>query len=138
MWSAFDGCCAQGYLPAPREGPPSRSGGHVRGFLVVPGFLALALALAALDEESGIRPWLHLRAELADSRARIEKLRSETEALRQQAERLESDSFAQEAAIREELELARPGQSLVRLRGDNSQVPDFFDEIQTPRDPLVR
>ena len=39
-------------------------------------------AHAALDEEKGIRSWLHLRGELAEARVRIEMLRGEIAELR--------------------------------------------------------
>jgi cell division protein FtsB len=78
--------------------------------------LALALAHATLDEETGIRQWLHLRGELVDARARIDALQREIEALRREARLLETEDFATEQAIREELGLARPGETLLRLR----------------------
>ena len=89
----------------------------MRGILVIPVLLVLALGHAALDEEAGIRCWLHLRGELAEARARIEGLRGEIAELRLEAQRLEADGFATERAIREELEYARPGQTVLRLRG---------------------
>ena len=92
----------------------------MRGTLVIPVLLVLALGHAALDEEAGIRRWLHLRGELAEARARIEVLRGEIAELRFEAKRLEEDDFATERAIREELEYARPGQTVLRLRGNNS------------------
>jgi cell division protein FtsB len=82
--------------------------------------LVLALAHAALDEEAGVRRWLHLRGELAEARARIEMLRSEIEGLRREARRLEEDDFATERAIREELGYARPGQTVLRMREPNA------------------
>lgn len=85
--------------------------------------LLLGLASAALDEEAGIRSWLHLRGELLEAEARVEALRAETLRLRVEVLRLESDDFALERAIREELELARPGETLVRLRrGDSASA----------------
>jgi cell division protein FtsB len=78
--------------------------------------LALGLGRAALDEQAGVARWLHLRAELAEARAHVAELRAETERLRLEGERLTQDDFALERAIREELELVRPGQTLVRLR----------------------
>ncbi|MBW2268271.1 MAG: septum formation initiator family protein [Deltaproteobacteria bacterium] len=85
---------------------------------LVPG-LAL-LAVAALDEESGLARWTHLRAELADADVRIGVLEREVSALRREAVRLESEPFAIERAIREELELARPGQQVIRLPGSKA------------------
>jgi cell division protein FtsB len=88
---------------------------------VIPVLLVLALGHAALDEEAGVRSWLHLRGELAEARARIEALRGEIDGLHREAQRLEEDDFETERAIREELEFARPGQTVLRLpRGDAS------------------
>jgi cell division protein FtsB len=84
---------------------------------VVGVLAALALAHAALGQETGVRRWWHLRGELAEARGRIEALRQETQRLAREAQRLEADEFALERAIREELGLAKPGQTLVRLRG---------------------
>jgi cell division protein FtsB len=78
--------------------------------------LALGLARAGLDADSGVRQWLYLRAELDEARARIASLDGEVELLHTEAERLEADDYALERAIREELELVQPGQTLVRLR----------------------
>jgi cell division protein FtsB len=47
-------------------------------------------------------------------------LRGEIEGLRREAQRLEEDDFATERAIREELEYARPGQTVLRLRGSSA------------------
>jgi cell division protein FtsB len=93
---------------------------------VIPVLLVLALGHAALDEEAGIRRWLHLRGELAEARARIEVLRGAIAELRLEAQRLEEDDFATERAIREELEYARPGQTVLRLPGasvSNHRIP---------------
>jgi cell division protein FtsB len=92
----------------------------VKAVWFVPGLALLALAVAVLDEESGLARWRHLRAELADADARIAALGDEVEDLRNQAARLEAEPFAIERAIREELELARPGQQVIRLPGARS------------------
>jgi cell division protein FtsB len=96
----------------------------VRGIWVLPALLGLALAHAALDEDAGLRRWQHLRGELADSQQRIAALRAEIAALRAESERLEGEAFAIEKAIREELGLARPGQTIVRMRRD--EVPSAW------------
>jgi cell division protein FtsB len=80
-----------------------------------------ALAVAAFDEDAGVRRWWHLRGELADARARIEQLRAEVEALRAESAELESDSFAVERAIREELLVAQPGQ-VILVEPDRSSI----------------
>jgi len=87
---------------------------------VIPVLLVLALGHAALDDEAGIRRWLHLRGELAEARARIEVLQGEIAELRREVQRLEEDDFATERAIREELEFARPGQTVLRLPGSSA------------------
>jgi cell division protein FtsB len=88
----------------------------VKGILVIPVVLVMAGLHATLDEDAGIRRWLHLRTELSDSRGRIAQLDAEVAELRASAARLEHDRFAIESAIREELGLARAGQRVVRLR----------------------
>ena len=77
--------------------------------------MAALLVAAVLDEDAGVGRWQYLRSELADANQRIESLRGEVGRLEREAVLLESDSFALERAIREELELVRPGQQLIRL-----------------------
>ena len=72
----------------------------MRGILLLPVLGIAALVVAALDENAGVRRWWHLRGELADARARIERLTGEVEGLRADASQLESDPFAMERAIR--------------------------------------
>jgi cell division protein FtsB len=79
---------------------------------------ALALGAAGLsvfDEGSGIPAWTRLRDDLSAARARIELLRGEIGSLRGEVEAIGRDEFALECAIREDLGLARPGESIVRL-----------------------
>lgn len=87
----------------------------MKAIWLVPGLALLALAGAALDEDSGVARWRHLRAELDEADGRIDQLERELAALRSEAARLESEPFAIERAIREELELAQPGQQVIRL-----------------------
>ena len=93
----------------------------MRGILLLPVLGIAALVVAALDENAGVRRWWHLRGELADARARIERLTGEVEGLRAEASQLESDPFAMERAIREELLVAQPGQVIV-VEPDRSSI----------------
>ena len=87
-----------------------------RQWWFVPAAIALAATVAALDGDSGLRPWLALRGELSEAQGRIADLEAEVAALRPRVEALASDRFAIERAIREDLELVRPGETLLRLR----------------------
>ena len=88
----------------------------MRGILVIPVVLVVAGLHAALDEDAGIRRWLHLRTELSEAHERIAQLDADVTELRADAARLGHDRFAIESAIREELGLAQAGQRVVRLR----------------------
>ena len=79
------------------------------------GVAALAAVLAVADDESGLRTWWSLRAELGAAEERIAGLRSELSELERAGSGLEADPFALERAIRERLEFARPGETVVRL-----------------------
>ncbi len=92
----------------------------MKAIWLVPALALVALVGASLDEDSGVAHWRHLRAELADADARIAALEREIAALRREADALETEPFAIERAIREELELARPGQQIVRLPSEGS------------------
>jgi len=76
-----------------------------------------AIGWSAFDESSGLPTWRRLRDDLTAAQARIEILRGDIEALRREADALQGDDFALERAIREDLGLARPGESVVRLDG---------------------
>jgi cell division protein FtsB len=73
------------------------------------------LVLAIFDQKSGLPTWWRLRGELADGEARLARLSEETSGLRDEIRALEEDPFAIERAIREELELARPGEVVIRF-----------------------
>jgi cell division protein FtsB len=95
----------------------------VRGILWIPAIVGIAVASAAIDGDSGIRNWLALRSDLDEARTRIAELRDEVSELRSQADALEADEFAIERAIREELEYAREGETVVRLRARGATTP---------------
>lgn len=100
-------------------------GKRVRGLLVIPALVAAAVVYAAFDADSGIRAWLYLRADLEASQTRIEEIRREIRALSRDAADLESDAFAIESAIREDLKLARPGEVVVRFGPGEVSNPRF-------------
>lgn len=80
--------------------------------------------MAIVDQDSGIRTWLRLRHDLAQSQARVEQLRVEVAGLEHEVAALSEDPFAEERAIREVLGLAMPGEVVVRFRDDDSENPD--------------
>ena len=59
--------------------------------------------------------WFELRAERRKSENRISQLRFEVKNLQTKVEALEHDPLAMERAIREVLELARPGETVIRF-----------------------
>lgn len=89
------------------------------------GVAAVAVAAAIADGDSGLGTWWALRADLRDARARIAALRREVSELEREAAALEADPFALERAIRERLEYARAGETLVRLPRErtNTRIP---------------
>lgn len=95
------------------------AGSRVRGALrtaLVPIVVAAALGAALLDREIGVARWWTLERDLVRAEERIETLRSEIRALEVEARALRGDAFAIERAIREDLDLALPGEIVVRTR----------------------
>lgn len=90
---------------------------------LIPVVLLIALGVALLDTRSGVREVRRLRGELAASHARIDALRARSEALRVEEEALRADPFARERVWREELDLARPGEIVVRMPRDVGRSP---------------
>ena len=88
------------------------------------GVVSVALVLALVDGESGLRTWWALREDLRAAQARIERLRDDIAELEREGGGLTGagESFALERAIRERLVYARDGETLVRLHasGDGS------------------
>ncbi|MDX1649902.1 MAG: septum formation initiator family protein [Myxococcota bacterium] len=88
---------------------------------IVPAVLAAAFAAAWLDEDAGLRTWARLRTDLRAAETRMADLRAEIAELERRASALADDAFAQERAIRAELGLARPGETVVRLRAEDDE-----------------
>jgi cell division protein FtsB len=82
---------------------------------------AIALAVAGgllaagfLDRDTGVGRWLDLRRDAATAEARIQATQARISAREAEAAALRGDPIAIEAAIREDLGLARPGEVVVR------------------------
>ncbi len=87
----------------------------MKRFWLAPAMLAAAVVYAGFDSESGLRTWWELRGALAEARGRIEDRQREMAALDAAARELdgEGDSFAMEEAIRVDLGLSRPDETIV-------------------------
>ena len=84
--------------------------------------LAAALALAVLDRQSGLLTWRDLSAERNALRSQIEDQRSTNTELTHQIAALLNDPYEADRAIREALDLAKPGETIVRFKQqDTSQ-----------------
>jgi cell division protein FtsB len=70
---------------------------------------------AVADPESGVRAWIALDRERAAAEGRLEALRKEVSALEAEADALEGDPLAIEMAIRTDLGLVQPGETIVRV-----------------------
>jgi cell division protein FtsB len=88
----------------------------MRSLWTIPLLAAAALVFAWIDGDAGLRAWWDLRGEVGEAQQRIEALRSDVAARQRDAADLEDDEFAIERAIRERLEYARPGETIVKLR----------------------
>ena len=78
--------------------------------------IALLAATAMLDRETGVEIWLELRGDLASSTERVDLLIAQNDSLLREIELLEADPTAIDRAIREELDLALPGEVVFRFR----------------------
>lgn len=78
------------------------------------GIVLAAAVWAIVDPNAGIRSWWELRAQLGEAELRAEALRGELAKLEAEAQQLQEDPLAVESAIRADLGLARPGETIVR------------------------
>ncbi len=83
----------------------------------------MAFALAWVDDDAGLRNWWRLRGELAEARGRIAAVESRVAVREAEAERLRDDPLALERAIREDLRLAKPGETLLIVRPEGEPNP---------------
>ena len=84
---------------------------------------ALAVALAVVDGDAGLQTWLDLREEARAARGRVAGLEQDVDRLTVEIAALRSDPLATERAIREDLELARPGEWVVRFGAARNDRP---------------
>jgi cell division protein FtsB len=87
----------------------------VRGIWLIPALVGAVVIYAAIDDGAGLRSLVRLRGDLDAASERIEVLRTDIALLSHEADGLQTQNFALERAIREGLEYARPGETLVRL-----------------------
>jgi cell division protein FtsB len=92
----------------------------VKRLFWIGGLVLLALVYPLLDGRAGLRAWLGLQDDLDQGRVRVEALRSEIARLRDESRELLESPFAIERAIREDLELARTGEVVVRIPAEAS------------------
>jgi cell division protein FtsB len=95
------------------------------GLWLTIGVVSVALALALVDGESGLRTWWALRDDLRAAQTRIERLRGDLAALESESGGLTGagEPFALERAIRERLVYVREGETLVRLDRSRDTSP---------------
>jgi cell division protein FtsB len=94
-----------------------RTRGVVKSTLVVVAVAGGLLAVGFLDRDTGVGHWLDLRRDAAAAKARIGEVEARIAGRESEARALAHDPVAIEAAIREDLGLARPGEWVVRERG---------------------
>lgn len=87
----------------------------LRSLLLGTLLIALLVGSALVDEGSGVAIWRELRADLGRSEGRVARLVEENERLRREIARLERDPSARDRALREDLDLAAPGEVVVRF-----------------------
>jgi len=95
------------------------------GVWLTVGVVSVALALALVDGESGLRTWWALRDDLRAAQMRIERLRGDLAELERESGGLTGagEPFALERAIRERLVYVRDGETLVRLDRSRDTSP---------------
>ena len=97
----------------------------MKRLLIIPALLAAALIYLSADPGAGLSTWMRDRDALENSEEQIARLEAEIVRLKAEVGRLESDPFAIEQAIREDLEWARAGETVVRIPSDPDSNPRF-------------
>lgn len=122
-------------LPSAPGGKPLR-----REIVISLVIVVSALGVALADDDAGARTWLQVRRDLARTQARVAALAQRVEALEAEARDLAGSPLGLERAIREELGLARAGETVVRgLDGPAPELPPGpareENASETPRNP---
>ena len=94
--------------------------------------IAILGASALLDPDSGFGIWTELREDLFRSQTRVAQLVRQNDAMRREIEMMEAEPAAIERAIREELDLALPGEIIVRFRTYRERVDPKLDMAKEP------
>lgn len=94
--------------------------------------IAILAASALLDRESGVGIWIEMREDLAASAARVEALARENDAMRREIALLEAEPGAIDRAIREELDVALPGEIVVRFTPADGREADEAASAEGP------
>jgi len=95
----------------------------VKLLLIIPALLSAALIYISADRGTGLSTWMRDRDALENSEEQIARLEAEIVHLKAEVGRLERDPFA--IAIREDLEWARAGETVVRIPGAPDSNPRF-------------
>lgn len=107
----------RGRRAAPARARKRRASGIVRSAAIAAAVAGGLLAMGFLDRDTGVGHWLDLRRDAREAKARIGEIEARIAAHESEAKALASDPLAVEAAIREDLGLARPGEWVVREEG---------------------
>ena len=85
--------------------------------------IAVLAMTALLDQDSGVGIWLELRDDLAFASGRVDVLVAQNDSLAREIELLEADPTAIDRAIREEMDLALPGEVVFRFVQEAESAP---------------
>jgi cell division protein FtsB len=105
---------------SPARAKRRRARSALRSALIALTVAGGLLAAGFLDRDTGVGHWLDLRRDASAAKARIGAIEARIASHESEAAALERDPVAIEAAIREDLGLARPGEWVVREEGGPS------------------
>ena len=94
--------------------------------------IAILAMTALLDRDSGIGIWFELRDDLVEASARVDVLVAQNDSLAREIELLEADPSAIDRAIREEMDLALPGEVVFRFVPADVDPTNDHTTAETP------